>query len=279
MTWTKWESVKGTSYSEIIYEKKYRKEGGAVARISLNRPQQKNAITGRMRDELITALDEASVDESVGVVVLTGTGEHFCVGSDPAFSATAQQMRGAMLYGPSPDLAIMQCRQPVIAAVKGHCLGTGNHLSYFADMTVAADTATFQQIGPRWGSPVNGWQPAYLQRIIGAKKAREMWMCNRLYTARQALEMGLVNSVVPFNKLEEETDTFCADVLSGAPELEAILKVSMNSDFQGMVGVRGLYLKTMAPKWFETPNYEEAVRVRMEGIQGNFFKGTGPSEK
>ncbi len=272
MTWTKWEKVEAPKFTDVLYEKKYRKEGGAVARISINRPEVKNAIRGQTRDDIINALDVASDDKSVGVVVLTGVGEHFCVGSDPGWSATGSQMRAAMLYGPSPDLAIMQCRQPVIAAVKGHCLGTGNHMPYFADLTIAADSAIFQQIGPRWGSPVNGWQPAYLQRVIGVKKAREMWMCCRPYTAKQALEMGLINAAVPFNKLEEEVDAYCEDILKGAPEIQAIIKTSMNADVQYLTGIRGLYLKLMAPNWFETPGYQEAVKVRMEGIDGNFFK-------
>lgn len=186
-------------YADILYDKK-----GQLARITINRPRQYNAFTGDTLKELMLAFEDAAADEEVGVVVLTGAGDKaFCAGGDVNWEKGGG-LRRQVLEPYMLHVSVSRCPKPVIARVNGYAIGGGNHLAYFCDFTIAAEHAIFGQNGPRVGSPAGGPIVSYLAHMIGQKRAREMWMLCRRYSAQQALVMGLVNAVVPLDKLDEE---------------------------------------------------------------------------
>jgi naphthoate synthase/2-ketocyclohexanecarboxyl-CoA hydrolase len=258
MAWTSLERVTGFDFKDVIYERKYRDRGGGVARITINRPDRLNAFTDRTIGEIATALDDASHDRSVGVVVLTGAGDRaFSSGGDVEWEAEGGLRR--QFYGSfPPNHYLRMCRKPIIAAVRGYAIGGGNHLAYCCDFTIAAENAVFGQNGPRVASPADGYLVAYLTRVIGAKKAREMWMLCRRYDARQALEMGLVNAVVPLDRVEEEVDRWCEEILDLNPTCIEVLKATFDSDIDYMAGSFGRLSSLMAPDFFEGPDPKEA---------------------
>ncbi len=258
MAWTSLERVTGFDFKDVIYERKYSDRGGGVARITINRPDRLNAFTDRTIGEIATALDDASHDRTVGVVVLTGAGDRaFSSGGDVEWEAEGGLRH--QFYGSfPPNHYLRMCRKPIIAAVRGYAIGGGNHLAYCCDFTIAAENAVFGQNGPRVASPADGYLVAYLTRVVGAKKAREMWMLCRRYDARQALEMGLVNVVVPLDKVEEEVDRWCAEILDLNPTCIEVLKATFDSDIDYMAGSFGRLSSLMAPDFFEGPDPKEA---------------------
>jgi 2-ketocyclohexanecarboxyl-CoA hydrolase len=196
-------------YKDIIYEVK-----DQVATLTINRPESLNAITGDTIVEMEDAITRAGQDPEVGVLVLTGTGDRaFCVGGDVKWEADGG-LDGLEL---KLNFMIMGLSKPVIARVNGYSIGGGNHLAYFCDITVAAEHAIFGQNGPRVGSPASGYIVAFLADIVGHKRAREMWMACRRYSAQEMLKWGLVNSVVPMDRLDEEVAGFANDFLSLSP--------------------------------------------------------------
>jgi len=212
-------------FEDIIYEKK---EG--VAKITINRPQVLNAFRSKTVEEMAEALEDAAYDNSIGVIVLTGAGERaFSVGGDAKDVAPGKA-------GYSPRMKrihevhrlIRQAPKPVIAAVRGWCIGGGHVLHTVCDLTIASEDAVFGQVGPRVGSFDAGFGAGYLARLVGEKKAREIWFLCRRYTAKEALEMGLINKVVPPDKLEEEVEAWCKEILSLSPTALAFLKASFN---------------------------------------------------
>jgi len=253
---TEWTKVPGLEFEEIIYEKKYFDDGG-VARITINRPERMNAITNVGMGEICDALSDASHDKTVGVVVLTGAGERaFCTGGDVAWESLGG-LRRIWEHPISINRALRLCRKPVIAAVKGWAIGGGNHWAYFCDFTIAADNAKFGQNGPRVGSPADGYMVSYLTRVIGAKRAREMWMLCRRYTAYEALEMGLVNRVVPLDRLEEEVDKWCQELLTMSPTCLEVLKASFNSDIDYLMYSGHHVVHQMYPDYLGSEEYNE----------------------
>lgn len=233
-----WKRVK--DYEEIIYEKA---EG--IAKITINRAHRRNAFTPLTNDEISDALKDARFDSSIGVVILTGAGtEAFCSGGD-------QKVRGVSGYVDARthqhrlnvlDLhrQIRSLPKPVIAMVAGYAIGGGNILAMVCDLTIAADNAIFGQTGPRVGSFDAGYGSVHLARIVGQKKAREIWFLCRRYTAQQALEMGLVNTVVPLERLEEETVAWCREILALSPTALRFIKAAMNADEDGQAGLMEL---------------------------------------
>ncbi|MBI3031814.1 MAG: enoyl-CoA hydratase/isomerase family protein, partial [Candidatus Rokubacteria bacterium] len=214
------------AYQDILYELK-----GHVARITINRPKQYNAFTGDTLKELTLAFEGAGTDEEVGVIVLTGAGDKaFCAGGDVNWEKEGGLER-QVLEPYTLHLTVSRCPKPVIARVNGYCIGGGNHLAYFCDFTIAAEHAVFGQNGPRVGSPASGAIVSYLTRVVGAKRAREMSMLCRRYTAQQALEMGLVNAVVPMEKLDDEVTRWCDELLALSPTCLKVLKASFVADF------------------------------------------------
>jgi 2-ketocyclohexanecarboxyl-CoA hydrolase len=220
-------------FEDVVYEKK---EG--VARIAINRPEVRNAFRARTVDELIAAFQDAWDDPAVGVVVLTGTGDKaFCSGGDQ--KAREGSGYGGMRGGAVEHLHAMirNIPKPVIAAVNGFAIGGGHVLHVLCDLSIASDRAVFGQVGPRVGSVDPGYGTAYLARVVGEKKAREIWMLCRQYGAREALEMGLVNAVVPAAELEAEVDRWCRELLARSPTALALVKSSMNADSEAIGGI------------------------------------------
>lgn len=271
MSWSEWKSVQKLSFTDIIYDKKYHHDlGGGAARITINRPKKLNAFTDHTQDEMFHAIYDASHDPTIGVVVLTGAGDQaFCTGGDVEWEEKG--LREQFYWRYAPDQLARICRKPIIAAVKGWCIGGGNHLAYFCDFTIAADNAKFGQNGPRVASPADGYIVAYLTRVVGAKKAREMWMLCRRYTASEALTMGLINAVVPLDKLDEEVDKWCEEILALSPGCIEILKASFDMEIDYMAGSYGQLSRQMYPDWFSSPEAEEGPKAFMEKRKPNFW--------
>ena len=195
-----------SDYTDLLYSVE-----AQVATIAINRPSRLNAFTGHTMQEIGAALHRAAIDRAVGVIVLTGVGEKaFSAGGDMEWEA------GGGLEGHDWYLGrqIVDTPKPVIARVNGYAIGGGNHLAYFCDFTIAAEHSIFGQNGPRVGSPAGGFAVAHAASVIGHKRAREMWMLCRRYSAAQALAWGLVNAVVPKSELDQEVRRWCDDAHS-----------------------------------------------------------------
>ena len=232
-----WTSAK--TYDDILYEK-----ADGIAKITINRPEVRNAFRPKTVREMIDAMDAAREDPEVGVVILTGAGEEaFCSGGD-------QRVRGNAGYvgdDQVPRLNVLDLQKriralpkPVIAMVAGYAIGGGHVLHVVCDLTIAADNARFGQTGPKVGSFDGGFGSSYLARIVGQKKAREIWFLCRQYDAEQAREMGLVNAVVPLERLEEETVAWCREILTMSPLALRCLKAALNADCDGQAGLQEL---------------------------------------
>jgi naphthoate synthase len=228
----KWQSV-GT-YKDVVYEK--RAEG--IAKITINRPRVRNAFRPLTVKEMSHAFADARDDTNIGVIILTGAGkEAFCSGGD-------QRVRGDAGYVGADGVArlnvldlqrqIRTLPKPVIAMVAGYAIGGGQVLHLICDLTIAADNARFGQTGPKVGSFDGGYGASYLARVVGQKKAREIWFLCRQYDARQALAMGLVNHVVPYRRLEAETLAWCREILQHSPMALRCLKSALNADWRAM---------------------------------------------
>lgn len=215
-----------------------------LAWITINRPDRLNAFTARTIDELIHCFKRAWGDKSVGVVALTGAGDKaFCVGGDQ------KQRRESGDYGPS-DYGVFQDEylqrlirdipKPVIAAVNGYAIGGGQVLHVVCDLSIAADHAEFGQAGPRVGSFDAGFGTAYLARIVGARRAREIWMLCRRYPAQQMMDWGLVNAVVPFSQLHEEVRAWADEILALSPTALKVIKHSFNADSESIAGISSM---------------------------------------
>ncbi|MCH8850362.1 MAG: enoyl-CoA hydratase/isomerase family protein, partial [Chloroflexi bacterium] len=234
MTWTEWEKVADAAldFSEILYDKHYHKElEGGVARITVNRPKKYNAVTNRTVDEMFRAFYDASHDPMIGVIVLTGAGDHFGTGGDVEWERWG--LREAFYNRYPQNRLTRMSRKPIIAMVRGYCIGGSNHMAYCCDFTIADETAIFAQAGPKVSSPADGFFVPYLTHVVGAKKAREMWMLCRRYTAQEAERMGLVNTVVPPDRLEAEVDRWCEEMLALSPGCLEILKATFDQEMDG----------------------------------------------
>lgn len=270
--WTSWEKVADLKFDDIIYEKKYHSElGGGVARVTINRPQKYNAFTGHTQDEMFRAFYDASHDQGIGVIVLTGAGDKaFCTGGDVEWEKWGLREQFYWRFEPN-KLVTTMIRKPVIAAIKGWCIGGGNHLAYTCDLSIAADNATFGQNGPRVASPADGYCVTYSARVMGIKKAKEMWMLCRKYNAQQALQMGLVNTVVPLDKLDEEVDRWCEEILALSPGCVEILKATFDSAIANEPRL-GYHSSLLYPDWFDTEECREGVQSFLEKRKPGFWK-------
>lgn len=235
---TEWITVK--TYTDIKLEKT--EEG--IAKITINRPEVRNAFRPETIIELKDAFEICREDPDVGVIILTGEGPHaFCSGGD-------QRVRGEAGYvgrDGLPRLNVLDLQKqirslpkPVVAMVAGYAIGGGHVLHIVCDLTIAADNARFGQTGPKVGSFDGGLGSSYLARIVGQKKAREIWFLCRQYNAQEALEMGLVNTVVPLDQLEAETLKWCREMLQHSPLSLRCLKAAMNADCDGQIGLLDL---------------------------------------
>ena len=232
-----WVTVK--EYDDVLYTKA---EG--IARIAINRPQVRNAFRPQTVMELIDAFSRVREDPTIGVAILTGAGdEAFCSGGD-------QRVRGEQGYVGSdgvPRLNVLDLQRmirslpkPVVAMVAGYAIGGGHVLHLVCDLTIAADNAVFGQTGPRVGSFDAGFGASYLARLVGPKKAREIWFLCRKYSAAQALAMGLVNEVVPLAELEATTVQWCREMLALSPLALRCMKAAFNAETDGMAGIQEL---------------------------------------
>jgi naphthoate synthase len=233
----RWETVH--EYEDITFR---RAEG--IARIAINRPEVRNAFRPQTVMELIDAFGRARDDSTIGVVILTGEGgEAFCSGGDQRVRGEAGYVGGdgvPRLNVLDLQKAIRSLPKPVVAMVAGYAIGGGHVLHVVCDLTIAAENAVFGQTGPRVGSFDGGFGAAQLARLVGQKKAREVWYLCRQYDARKALAMGLVNEVVPLAELEETTIGWCREILGHSPMALRCLKSAFNAELDGMAGIQEL---------------------------------------
>jgi naphthoate synthase len=246
-----WESA--AQYTDIRYELATGEDRG-IAKITINRPEVRNAFRPETVIELVDAFEKAREDERVGVIILTGEGpDAFCSGGDQRVRGS----RGGYVEHADPAQAghhqavgrfhvtdlhvqIRRLPKPVVAMVAGYAIGGGHVLHVICDLTIAADNARFGQTGPKVGSFDGGFGAGVLSRLVGPKKAKEIWFLCRQYDAHEALQMGLVNAVVPLDELETETVKWCREMLAKSPFALRLLKASFNADEDGLAGIQQL---------------------------------------
>jgi naphthoate synthase len=238
----------GDAYTDIRYEKSAAPDEG-IAKITIDRPEVRNAFRPRTIIEISEALEDAREDTSIGVIVLTGEGpDAFCSGGD-------QRVRGDSGYLDDDaagragvgrfhvtdlHVQIRRLPKPVVAMVAGYAIGGGHVLHLVCDLTIAADNARFGQVGPRVGSFDGGFGAGLLADLVGPKRAKEIWFLCRQYSAEEALSMGLVNTVVPLDRLEHETVTWCREMLAVSPFALRLMKASFNAAEDGLTGIQQL---------------------------------------
>src|SRR6185295_14955497 len=268
-----WVDVK--QYGDITYRK-----SGGVARIAFNRPEVRNAFRPESLVELQDAFKHAGEDPSIGVVLFTGEGPAkdgkyaFCSGGDQRVRGDAGYVGGDGL----PRLNVLELQRyirsmpkPVIALVAGYAIGGGHVLHVICDLTIAADNAVFGQTGPKVGSFDGGFGASYLASIVGQKKAREIWYLCRQYDAQQALDMGLVNTVVPLAQLEAETLRWCQEMLDKSPLALRLLKSSFNAALDGQAGIQEL-AGNATMLFYMTEQAQEARNAYLEKREPDFRK-------
>ncbi|MFQ5515006.1 MAG: 1,4-dihydroxy-2-naphthoyl-CoA synthase [Myxococcota bacterium] len=223
---------------------RFEKSEDGIAKITIARPEVRNAFRPLTVEEMIRAFADVRENPSIGVAILTGEGpEAFCAGGD-------QRVRGHAGYVGQDGVArlnvldlqraIRTLPKPVLAMVAGYAIGGGHVLHLVCDLTIAAENARFGQTGPRVGSFDGGFGASYMARIVGQKRAREIWFLCRQYDAQQALQMGLVNTVVPLDQLESETVQWCREILTHSPLAIRLLKAALNADCDGQMGLQQL---------------------------------------
>ena len=269
MTLPKW--IEHPGFTDILY---HASEEG-IAKITVNRPEVRNAFRPQTVEELIRAFAMARDDREIGVVILTGAGgQAFCSGGD-------QSVRGEGGYVGSdgvPRLNVLDLQRqirtlpkPVVAMVAGYAIGGGHVLHLVCDLTIAADNARFGQTGPRVGSFDGGYGASYMARVIGQKRAREVWFLCRQIDAATALSWGLVNAVVPLDRLEEETVTWCREMLANSPTAIRLLKAALNADCDGQAGLQQL-AGDATLLFYLTEEAKEGKRAFLEKRKPNFKK-------
>jgi naphthoate synthase len=266
----KWVPIK--EYRDIRYE---RLDGEGITKITINRPEVRNAFRPETVEELIDAFEHTRDDMTTGVVWLTGEGDQaFCSGGD-------QRVRGEGGYvgqDKVPRLNILDVQKqirylpkPVIAVVAGYAIGGGHVLHLVCDLTIAAENARFGQTGPRVGSFDGGYGASYLARVVGHKKAREIWYLCRQYDAQQALQMGLINTVVPLEKLEAEALQWSREILEKSPMAIRFLKAGFNADTDGLAGLQQL-AGDATLLYYLTEEAKEGKNAFLEGRKPDYSK-------
>ncbi len=260
-------------YEDILYD-----VSDHVATITLNRPEVMNAFRAKTCTELVDALGRAGYDRDVGAIVLTGAGERaFCTGGDQSGHGDSGGYTGGrgVIGMPIDEVHTMMrdVPKPVLAKVRGYAIGGGNVLATICDLTLAAESAVFGQVGPKMGSVDPGFGTAYLSRIVGEKKAREFWFLCRRYTAAEALEMGLVNRVVPDAELDAEVASWCAELVQRSPTAIALAKRSFNADSEAIRGIGSLGFQAVA-LYYGTEESKEGGAARQEKRPPDFRKFT-----
>jgi naphthoate synthase len=262
---------KALELEDIIYEKS--EEG--IAKITINRPESRNAFRPQTVNGLIRCFHDAREDSGIGAIILTGAGpDAFCSGGD-------QRVRGEKGYVGSdgvPRLNILDVQKqirsipkPVVAMVAGYAIGGGHVLHVVCDLSIAADNARFGQTGPKVGSFDGGFGASYLASLVGQKKAREIWYLCRQYDAQQALQMGLVNTVVPLENLERETVAWCREMLMMSPLALRCLKSAFNADLDGQSGIQEL-AGNATLLYYMSEEAQEGKKAYVEKRKPNFKK-------
>jgi len=255
-----------SSFEDILYT-----EHGGVATITINRPEKYNAFRGQTCDEIIQALHLAGWNKDIGVIILTGVGEKaFCSGGDQSAQEGGYDGRG-IIGLPLEELhsLIREVPKPVIARVNGYAIGGGNVLVTCCDLAIASENAIFGQVGPRVGSVDPGFGTAYLSRVIGEKRAREIWYLCRKYTAQQALDWGLVNAVVPMDQLDQEVEKWAQEIMALSPTAISIAKRSFNADSDSIKGIGSLGMQTLK-LFYESEESKEGVNAFLEKRKPRF---------
>ncbi|HKA55677.1 MAG TPA: 1,4-dihydroxy-2-naphthoyl-CoA synthase [Candidatus Binatia bacterium] len=246
-------------FQDILYDK-----SDGVATITINRPEKRNAFRTLTVDEMIAAFQDAWWDHSVGVVILTGAGDKaFCAGGDQSERGAGGYDTGSAGHEMNVEALhniIRNIPKPVIAAVNGFAIGGGHVLHVLCDISLAADTARFGQTGPRVGSFDAGYGSAYLARVVGEKKAREIWYFCRQYTAEEAREMGLVNKVVPADRLMAEARAWADELLQKSPTALKFLKYSFNADTAHIGGISNMAMSALE-LYYQTDEAMEGVNA------------------
>ena len=257
-------------FIDILYDKQ-----AGIATITINRPEVLNAFRPLTVDELIEAFRDAGEDENIGVVVLTGTGERaFCSGGDQKLRSKEgyrDDGAGRPIRVPELHTAIRMAPKPVIAKVNGYAIGGGHVLHVVCDLSIASDNAIFGQAGPRVGSFDAGFGTIFLSRIVGEKKAREIWYLCRQYSAQEACEMGMVNAVVPVDELEAEGWKWAQEILDKSPLAIRLLKSAFNADVDGQAGIQEL-AGNATLLFYMTEESKEAKNAYLEKREPDFRK-------
>ena len=263
-----------TSYKDVLYEVR-----DGVVRVTINRPEVYNAFRLQTLEELIDAFQRAGEEKSANVIVFSGAGDKaFCTGGDQK-----EHLSEDDLYGPRGTVgmpieefqtALRDVRKVTIAKVQGFAIGGGNVFATLCDLTIASEKATFGQVGPKVGSVDPGWGTAYLSRIVGEKKAREIWFLCRRYKAQEAFDMGLVNKVVPHDQLDAEVDQWCKEINEMSPTALTIAKRSFNADSENIRGIGFLGIQTVK-HYYQTEESKEGVRAFNEKRKPDFKKYAG----
>ena len=250
-------------------------ELAGVATITINRPKVYNAFSSNTCEELIQAFGKAGWNRDIGVVVLTGAGDKaFCTGGDQSADAEDGGYGGRGTIGlPVEELQsiIRDIPKPVIARVNGYAIGGGNVLVTLCDLAIASDKAQFGQVGPKVGSVDPGFGTALLARVVGEKKAREIWYLCRRYSAQEALAMGLVNAVVPHDQLDEEVAKWCAEILQMSPTAIALAKRSFNVDTEMIRGISSFAMQALK-LYYDTDESKEGGNAFREKRKPEFRK-------
>jgi naphthoate synthase len=266
----RWRTIK--EYTDIRYEQA---EGEGIAKITINRPEVHNAFRPLTVTEMIDAFADVRENPEIGVAILTGEGDKaFCSGGD-------QRVRGSGGYvgeDQVPRLNVLDLQKqirylpkPVIAVVAGYAIGGGHVLHVVCDLTIAADNAIFGQTGPKVGSFDAGYGATYLARIVGHKKAREIWYLCRQYNAQEAFQMGLVNTVVPVERLEEESLQWAREILEKSPTALRFLKASFAADTDGLAGLQAL-AGDATLLYYQTEEAQEGKNAFLEKRKPDFSK-------
>lgn len=256
-------------FEDIVYQ-----EHDGVARITIDRPKVYNAFRAKTVEEMIEAMKRAGWNREIGVIVLAGAGDKaFCTGGDQSAHGEAGYDGRGTVGLPIEELqsVIRDVPKPVIARVQGYAIGGGNVLATLCDFTIASEKAVFGQVGPKVGSVDPGFGTAYLARVVGEKRAREIWYLCRRYSAQQAYDMGLVNAVVPHEQLDAEVDRWCAEILERSPTAIAIAKRSFNADTESIRAIGSLGFEALA-LYYGTEESKEGARAFREKRAPDFRK-------
>jgi len=253
------------SFNDILY-----KCQDGVATITINRPSRMNAMSCDTVAEISRALSLSATDQSVGVIVITGSGNRaFCVGGDLEWEADGGLEGLTYTLGDE----IVSHPKPIIARVDGYAIGGGNHLAYFCDFTIASDKSIFAQNGPKIGAPVGGYVVAHSASIVGHKRAREMWMLCRHYTASQALEWGLVNAVVAAEDLDSEVKRWCDELLTISPTSLRGLKLCFRKQMEPYLDLNIVeVMNEISPDFFSSGENQEGIQAFIEKRPADFSR-------